>query len=266
MRSQTFILSGNSSDFTTSYKNTIHLNRNKKYEAALLSIDLFNSFPNITEKNNVFKYSTDNGSNWKVIRIDTGSYQLSAINDEIQRLMIINGDYDSTNDKFYITISANTSKLTSLIEITNQSYKIDFAVENSLGPTLGFQKIILNYGYNVSTNIVDIIKINIIHVNLGIISGAYDNGVQSPVIYSFYPNVSPGYKIVERPNPSLIYCPINISNINSMRLWLTDQDNNLVDVRGGRVDVKIKMREVTKKLTKEDIKEVIKELKEENIL
>ena len=222
---------------------------------------MYNSFPNITDKNNVFKYSTDNGSTWKIIKIHKGSYQLSALNDEIQRLMIINGDYDSDNDKFYIHISANISKLTSIVEITNQSYQIDFNVENSIGPSLGFEPIIVKYGNNESQNIVDIMKINSILVNTDIISGSYVNGSQCPVIYSFYPNVSPGYKIVERPNPSLIYCPVNISNINSIRIWLTDQNNNPIDVRDERVTARIVITEV-----KQTIKEVIEELKVEKII
>jgi hypothetical protein len=49
-----------------------------------------------------------------------------------------------------------------------------------------------------------------------------------------------------------------------MRLWLTDQNNNLLDVRGETVTVRILIREVTN--IKNDIKRAIKELKEENVL
>ena len=58
-------------------------------------------------------------------------------------------------------------------------------------------------------NIVNIIQVNSILVNLDIISGSYVNGSASPTIYSFYPNVSPGYKIVERPSPSLVFYPVS---------------------------------------------------------
>ena len=54
----------------------------------------------------------------------------------------------------------------------------------------------------------------------------------SPTIYSFYPNVSPGHKIVERPSPSLVFYPVSRNEINSMRVWLTDQNNNSIDLRG----------------------------------
>src|SRR5271163_3333733 len=199
MRPITFILNGNTSDFTIKYSPPITLNQNKKYEAALLSLDLYNSFRNITNINNKFKYSTDSRSTWKTIAIDKGSYELTALNDEIQRQMIINNDYDSVNNTFYITITANILRLTSIVEITNPIYHIDFNVPSSIGQTLGFpiNSPIIERGFNESPNIVDIMKINSILVNIDIISGSYVNGSQSPAIYSFFPNDSPGRKIVD---------------------------------------------------------------------
>jgi hypothetical protein len=74
--------------------------------------------------------------------------------------------------------------------------------------------------------------------------GSYVNGSQSPTLYSFYPNVSPGYKIVERPNPSLIYYPLSRHDISRMRVWLTDQNNNLIDLRGETITIRIHVREI----------------------
>jgi hypothetical protein len=263
--STTLILSGETTDFITYLSPSIHLDPNENYEAALLSIDLYNSIPNITEENNKFKYSADNGTTWKIITLDKGSYELAAINDEIKRQMILNGDYDNTNNEFYINITANVSELKCIVDITNISYIVDFTVENSIGPTLGFQSVVIYYGYNKSQDIVDITKVNSVLVNVDIISGCYVNGTLSPAIYSFNPNkVSPGYKIDERPNPSLTYYPISRLSINSIRVWLTDQDNNPIDLRADRVTVKLYIREV--KNVKQAIIKAIKELKAENIL
>src|SRR5271163_3115935 len=184
MKSTTFILSGNTTDFTTSISSQIHLDQNKQYEAALLSIDTYNSIPNITDKNNKFKYSNDRGITWKTLTLSKGSYELQAINDEIQRQMILNDDYDSDKNEYYITISANVSELKSIINITNESYLVDFRIENSIGLTLGFSSPShLGYGYNKSQEIVSITKINSVLVNVNIISGSNVNGNQSPVIY-----------------------------------------------------------------------------------
>ena len=233
-----FILSGNTSDFVT-YHNSVMLDPTKNYEAALLSLDTYNSMPNVTRnKNNMLKYSTDDGTTWKTIALDTGAYELQAINSEIKRQIIVNGDDESA-----INISANISKLTSIVKIENSRYKIDFGVSHSIGPILGFKKVIIGHGYNESPNIVNIMQVNSILVNLDIIMGSYVNGSQSPTLYSFYPNVSPGYKIVERPNPSLIYYPLSRHDISRIRVWLTDQNGNSIDLRGEIITIRIHVRE-----------------------
>ena len=262
---QTYIMSGMKSDFTTKYSPPISLDESKQYEAALLSIDLFNSIPNITNVNNVLKYSKDKGVTWVTIQLDTGSYELSAISNEIQRLMVINGDYDPDADNpYFIAITANLSELKSIKHISNDLYEIDFNVPNSIGSVLGFTNETIRLGYNESPNIVNIIQVNSILVNLDIISGSYVNGSASPTIYSFYPNVSPGYKIVERPSPSLVFYPVLRNEINSMRVWLTDQNNESIDLRGEQITVRICIREV--KNVKRDIVRAIKTLKQDSVL
>ena len=128
---QTYIMSGMKSDFTTENSPPILLDESKPYEAALLSIDLFNSISNITNLNNVLKYSKNNGVTWVTIQLDTGSYELSAISNEIQRLMVINGEHDPNADNpYYIAITANLYELKSIVHISNNSYRIDFNVPN----------------------------------------------------------------------------------------------------------------------------------------
>ena len=258
-----FILTGKSSDFTTCF-NSVRLDQDKKYEAALLSLDTYNSIPNIIEgKNNAFKYY--NGEAWKIIKLSTGSYELESINNEIKRQIIANGDSEGSID-----ISANISTLRSIVNINNQNYKVDFGVDNSIGSVLGFETVadrcgdidpVIGHGYNESPKIVDIIHVNSILVNIDIIMGSYVNGSSSPTIYSFYPNVAPGYKIVERPNPSLIYFPVSRDDISRMRVWLTDQNGKLMDFRWETITVRIYIREVKSRSIENDILKEIIELK-----
>ena len=90
------------------------------------------------------------------------------------------------------------------------------------------------------------------------------NGSASSTIYSFYPNVSPGYKIVERPSPSSVFDPVSRNEINSMRVWLTDQNNACIDLRGEQITVRICIREVEN--VKRDIVRAIKTLKQDEVL
>ena len=71
----TYILSGTTSQFET-YNHGAQLDPSKRYEASLLSLDMYNSIPNIIDgKNNAFEYSVDSGNACKkIITIDT-SYQ-----------------------------------------------------------------------------------------------------------------------------------------------------------------------------------------------
>src|SRR6476661_7300628 len=176
MKSNTFILSGNTTDFTTYILPQIQLYPNKQYEAALLSVDTYNSIPNITDENSKFMHSNDKGITWKTLTLSKGSYELQAINNEIQRQMIINGDFDSMKNEYYTTISANVSELKSIISITNKSYLVDFRTKNSIGPTLGFPSTSshsrIGYGFNKSEEIVNITKVNSVLINVDIISGS----------------------------------------------------------------------------------------------
>ena len=62
---------------------------------------------------------------------------------------------------------------------------------------LGFDSKRYTSGFNESEYMVNIPTINSILVNIYIISGSYVNGSTQPKIYSFFPDVSPRYKIIE---------------------------------------------------------------------
>ena len=91
--------------------------------------------------------------------------------------------------------------------------------------------------------IVDILKVNQIHVRCNIIEGSYLNGSRAPILYSFFPNVPVGYKVVEIANPS-IYFPLSFTNIESIRVWLTDQDADPINLRNEVLSMWLHIREV----------------------
>jgi hypothetical protein len=240
MKQFTITASGNSCDFTTSYPQPIQLDKDADYEAAFLSLETYNSIPNITEKNNKFVYSANKGVTWKTITLEKDAYSLTTINSEIQRQMIINDDY--LDDNLFINISH--SRLSAIVEITNSNYRVNFGVENSIGPLLGFSNELLSEGYHKSPRIVDIMNINSVLINVDLIHDSYVNGVKGQAIHSFYPNVGPGYKIEERPQPELIFYPINSHYITHIRVWLTDQDNKLIDLQGERITIRVVIRKI----------------------
>jgi len=258
MKSITLTLTGNTTDFTTSFHPPLKLDPKKEYEAAFLSLETYNSIPNITENNNVFKYSTDTGKTWKIIKLPVDAYEYTQIADEIQRQMIENNDFKSetTEGKASFYINFSICRLSSLIEINNPMYKIDFGVENSIGPTLGFRDEVLLQGIHKSPKIVDITNINSILINVDFIEGGYTSvdvskrseqrlkASYSHAIHNFSPKVGPGYKIFEQPSPELIFYRMTKDFIPDVGVWLTDQNQNQINLQGERITIRILIREM----------------------
>ena len=110
-----------------------------------------------------------------------------------------NGHYDKANDKDNIEIFANINTLKSEMIIKNNC-DFDFGRCNSINSLLGFDSKHYSSGFHESQNMVNILTINSILVNIDIISGSYVDGFSQPTIYSFFPDVSPWYKIIENPH------------------------------------------------------------------
>jgi len=241
MSTSSFTFTSKTTDFTTHLSNPINL-IDKKYEVALVRLETFNSFPNIIENvNNIFRYSPDNGTTWKEIRLDTGSYEINDMNIEIARQMTNNGDYDVVNTESYINIIIFASRV--IVIIKHNSYKVDFSVRYSIGKMLGFPEEILTAGFHKSPDFVDANPITSIFVHVDIVTGSYLNGRNSQIIYTFAPAVRPGAKIIEAPSP-LEFLPIYQSMIHSIRIWLTDEDNKSINNIGEDLIVRLSIKEI----------------------
>ena len=235
------ILSSNKTNFNTRFNPKLELDEEKVYEIALVNLETYYSFPNIDETNNQFVYSPDNGNSWVKIKIPEGSYELDDINNTIQHEMEKRGHYDEINEDYYINISPNTNTLKSIL-ILEKGYQVDFDHQNSLAKVLGFTGTKYMEGFHESENVVDILRINSILVNVDIISGNYVNGTTKSILYSFFPDVSPGYKIIESP-VNLVYLPITLNTIDSLSVMITDQDNNLLNLRDEKLTIRFHIRE-----------------------
>ena len=198
------IVSDSKSRFKTRFNPTLQLDRDKKYEIALVNFETYYSFFNIDESNNVFVYSPDNGNSWEKIRFPEGSYEIDNINNTIHHEMEKWGHDDPVNEDYHINISANSNTLKSVL-ILEEDYQVYFNHQNSIAQVFGFTSAKYTERFHESENVVNILSINSILVNIDIISGSYVNGTTRNTIYSFFPKVSPGYKIIESPVNLVIY-------------------------------------------------------------
>jgi len=127
--------------------------------------------------------------------------------------------------------------------ILENDYHVDFRPEHSICSILGFNNKVYTNDYQESENVINILSINSILVNIDIISGSYVNGKRHPTIYSFFPAVYPGYKIIETPaNP--VYLPITLDTIYSLETTISDQNGNLLNLRGENVSIRFHVREI----------------------
>ena len=53
----------------------------------------------------------------------------------------------------------------------------------------------------------------------------------------------PAYTIIENPH-NLLYLPINADTIHSITIWLTDQNGNEQNLRGGNLSMRFHLREI----------------------
>ena len=127
--------------------------------------------------------------------------------------------------------------------IFNNNCEVDFRRYDSINSLLGFDSKLYTSRFYESENMVNILTINSILVNIDIISGSYVNGSTHTTIYSFFPNVSPGYKIIWNPH-NLLYLPITAHMIHSITIWLTDQNGNELNLPGENLLMLFHLREI----------------------
>ena len=230
------IITGNQSKLEHAYTPEVAFSNEHCYEVALTRLETYYSFANITPENCHFRISIDKGKTWKLMSIPTGSYELEAINENIQRLIV---EYGGKEKMINLLPNVNTFKC--ILNIENDDYQIDLTVDNCIRTVLGFNANIYKSGRHEGDKLVDILSINSILVHCNIIGATRLNGIEAPIIYNFFPNSAPGDKIVEVPT-NLIYIPIIVGSISSLTCWLTDQDGHPIDLRGEKLTISLHVR------------------------
>ena len=227
------IQSGKNSKVETTFVPSLELEG--PYEIALHSLETYYSFPNVDKKNNKIRVSLDNGTSWSDLTFAVGCYEHKDINAELQRQLLVIG-----GKKEDIILKPNKNTFQTVMTI-NGTVQVDFRSENSIRTVLGFNSKIYTSGRHLSEHTVDIMRVNSIFVHTDVIGSAYVNGSQTPVIYSFFPDIPPGAKIIVQPRV-LIYLPISLSIISRLTSWLTDQNNEELNLRGEELTIKYHLR------------------------
>lgn len=261
--SYTFTLSARNSIISNKIYPPVILEENATYVMGLIDFMTFNTIPNIDKSNNKFYIGN------YVVELPEGSYEITDIEKTLNKQLsekdatkhtvsesnqhafkpVIVGNItisksldEAVREKAILHLRANHNTFKCEIK---SNLEIDFRQPNSVASILGFKpkKLSANKTHH-SDYPISITKVNSICIECNLIQNSFNNNLPVHIIHMFYPNVPPGYKIVENPT-NVIYLPINSRFINEIILKITDQDGNLVNFKQELITIRLHLKKLT---------------------
>lgn len=241
---------GTESVLSSDFNPPIELDPSKSHSIGLIDFYSNNSIPNVDDREN--KIYIDE----QILTVPTGQYEIEDLNDYIQTALNIKHDDEDSdfedvnndddddalkteNKRTYFSLYANGNTLKTVIK---SSFKINFTHDDCIRRILGFDKCVLEpHKEYESQNPANVFHVNVIKVDCNLVMGSYKNGVLVHTIHEFFPQVEPGYKIVEVPK-SILYLPINAQTIYNITVQIVDQENRLVNFRGEEISLRLELK------------------------
>lgn len=221
--SQTICLTGNSSELRASYFPSIPLEG--EWECALLNFQTYYNIFNLRERGWIVT-ANKNGI------VPKGMYEVADIEAIGKNTVSKNGFFEL--------------KINSVTQTTELFCSEPITFSENVAKLLGFKS---NHQYtgnkmHSSPNHTNILPLSMILVHASLADGAYVNGERTHSIHSFFPQVPPGYRIIEAPN-TLIYYPVIFSSLNNVMVEVLDENGKLIDFNGETVSISIHLKRKT---------------------
>lgn len=243
-------------EFSQHFHPPIILDENSTYVLGLFSLNTYNSIPNILDEvNNAIYFVEEEMINLNsTVENDKNNSGLLDINSiKLKKVTIPEGAYEMEALATYIATEAEKLGVKSFTMKPNiNTLKVELFAENhhiflpteSIAKLIGFepnnQKCLGANKTHFSSRPIEITTVNEINVECNIVDGSHRNGVRCHTLYSFPPDVPPGYKISERPSP-MIYLPIKAREISNITLRLSDQRGRPIHFRGEEISVQLNL-------------------------
>ena len=175
-------------------------------------------------KNQLIKYSSDNGSTFKNITFPAGVWNYTDFNKYITNLT-------KTGDTYPITLEFNDTTFRVTVTLAN-NYQLDLRASN-FNELIGFDKKILASGTHIGLRVPNLSQdTDILNIHCDLINKSLVDGKETDIIYSFSTSVlTPSYSFTLEPR-RVTFNPINKITISSIRIWITDGKRRLVDLNG----------------------------------
>ena len=171
-------------DFITKFNRSLILNSNYQYAIGLnriinMSFTRFNV--NSSYKNQLIKYSSDNGTTFHEITFPAGVWNYTDFNTYIKDITKIVKDGNNNND-YAITLAFNDTTFRVTVTLA-QNYQLDLTASN-FNELIGFDKKILKSGNNVGPRVPNFSQdTDILNIHCDLINDSLVNGQDTDIIY-----------------------------------------------------------------------------------
>ena len=185
---------------------------------------------NSSYKNQLIKYSSDNGSTFKEITFPAGVWNYTDFNTHIRDITKIVKD-GAENNEYPITLEFDNTTFRVTITLA-QNYQLDLTSSN-FNELIGFDKEILKNQSNVGPRVPNLSQdTDILNIHCDLINDSLVDGQETDIIYSFSTSVlRPSYSFTLEPR-RVTYNPTNKNIIDSIRMHITDGKRRLIDLNG----------------------------------
>ena len=214
-------------DFTTNFTRPITLDNNKQYTIGLnrvinMSFTWFNV--NAGYKNQLIKYSSDNGSTFQDITFPAGVWNYTDFNTYIKNAT-------KTGDTYPITLVFDDTTFRVTVTLA-ENYQLNLRASN-FNDLIGFDKKILASGTHIGPRVPNLSQdTDVLNVHCDLVNESLVDGEETDIIYSFSTSVlKPSYSFTLEPQ-RVTFNPVNKTTISSIRIMITDGKRRLVDLNG----------------------------------
>ena len=238
------ILKGRGSDIDINFREPIIIPTNV-YEGkiGLKGFVTYSNIANVEENvNNKLRIKVPDSEEYVTFTLETGVYEVASINKQIQEFISQNHPkLKDVSENFKLIGNDATQKAEFIFKI--DGYGVDFDVEYSLHKLLGFNRNdkFENRGRHIAENIVDIVKVTQLVFNTNITESNYLNEQEVPFIYNCSIDVPAGYRLM-REITNVSYKTLTTSQISTIRVWITDQNAEPVNLRGDELLVTLSLK------------------------
>lgn len=224
----TFTLSGTTNELRLSINPPIVLDDTSQYVMGLVNFETYYTIPNIEPPTNKFYIDQT------IFEIPEGTYELSSIENVLRRQI-----FQQFGRTVILLLSGNNSTLRTEIKC---NVPIDFTPNDSIRTLLGFKpRLLAPNKLHIGDYPARISAVNVICIDCNLISGSYSNNREVHILHETFPDVEPGYKIVDSP-VNVIYLPVNSNTIDSITIKIVDQDGKLINFRGETITVRLHLK------------------------